>query len=398
MSITLEVDGDVYTGFVEASVTLSMSDVANSFSFSASAADGVPLPFKGQEACRVYVDGELKLTGTIELINIDGDGDTHNITLAGRDKCGDLLDSMLGPMEDLQGVLSLKSICEKVISQLGLDIEVIDLAKPALFDSAVDLSSPDAGEYAIDFLEPLARKRQVLLTSNEKGDLTIIRATGQDTSVVPRIFGPYIHHRVGDPELKNNVLDYSFSRDFTGRYNLYRTVGSMSVVAASSEEEQLAVLGLSARYMASQLSSVRDTAIRKGRQFVLVDESAIPKGDTAERARWERDIRKARGDVYGVTVHGFEHPGESQWKVNSLVTVLSEYIGVNDNMLVDSLTFDQSPSSKTTLALIDKDAYTLSLAEPVEQEFGVFADSEEPSIVDRVLDFIGLGDTDSEES
>lgn len=371
MSITLEVDGGVYSGFVEASVTQSLSDVSNSFSFSASAADGVPLPFKGQEACRVYVDDVLKLTGTIELINISGGGDTHSITVSGRDKCGDLLDSMLGPMEDIQGVLSLKTICELVIAHLGLDIEVIDNAKPALFESAVDLGSPDPGEYAIDFLEPLARKRQVLLTSDADGDLVITRANEPGES--PRIFGPYIHHRVGDPEQKNNVLDYSFSRDFTGRYNIYRTIGSMSVVAASAEEEQLSVLGLSAPYMASQLSAVRDTAIRKGRQHVLVDESSIPKGDTAERARWERDIRKARGDVYGVTVHGFDSPAGSQWEVNTFVSVLSEYVGVNDKMMVDSVTFDQSPDSRTTLALIDKDAYTLSLAEPVEEEdFGVF--------------------------
>lgn len=370
MSITLEVNGDVYTGFVEASVTQSMSDVANSFSFSASAADGAVLPFKGQEACRVYVDGNLKLTGTIELINIDGDGDTHSITLSGRGKCGDLLDSMLGPMEDIQGVLSLKTVCELVIAQLGLDIAVIDNAKPALFEASVDMGSPDPGEYAIDFLEPLARKRQVLLTEDENGDLTITRAKAPD--ITPRIFGPYIHHRVGDPELKNNVLEYSFSRDFTGRYNIYRTIGSMSVVAASAEEEQLSTLGLSAKYMASQLAATRDTAIRKGRQFVLVDESAIPKGDTAERARWERDIRRARGDVYGVTVHGFDSPAGSQWETNSFVTVVSEYVGVNDKMMVETITFDQSPDSRTTLALIDKDAYTLSLTEPGEESFGVF--------------------------
>lgn len=393
MSITIEVDGDVYTGFVQASVTQSLSDVSNSFSFSASAANGQPLPFKGQEACRIYVDGQLKLTGSIELINIDGGGDGHNITLSGRGKCGDLLDSMLGPMEDLKGVLSLRTICEKVISQLGLDIEVIDLAKPKLFEATVDMGSPDPGEYAIDFLEPLARKRQVLLSENENGDLVITRARSvltqsedeldsigllEPTGLSPGSGAPgaYIHHRVGDPEQRNNVLDYSFSRDFTGRYNIYRTVGSMSVVAAGAEEEQLTALGLSARYMASQLSSTRDTAIRKGRQFVLVDESAIPKGDTAERARWERDIRKAKGDVYGVTVHGFETPGEGdkQWEVNTFVTVLSEYVGVNDKMMVDSVTFDQSPDSRTTLALINKDAYTLSLAEPVaEDEFGVFS-------------------------
>ncbi len=389
MTITIEVDGDVYTGFVGASVTQSLSDVCNSFSFSASAADGVPLPFKGQEACRIYVDGALKLTGAIELINVDGDGKKHNITLSGRGKCGDLLDSMLGPMEDLQGTLSLKSICEKVIAQLGLDIEVIDHVRPKTFEAMVDMGSPDAGEFAIDFLEPLARKRQVLLSENANGDLIITRARSvlsQSEAELDSIglltpiagddqggaVGAYIHHRVDDPELKNNVLEYAFSRDFTGRYNIYRTVGSMSVVAASLEEEQLAVLGLSAQFMSSQLALTRDKAIRKGRQHVLVDESAIPKGDTAERSRWERDIRRARGDVYGVTVDGFKHAGGEHWFPNTFVTVLSEYAGINDKMMVDTVTFDQSPDARTTLSLIDKDAYSLSLAEPVEEDFGVF--------------------------
>lgn len=370
MSITLEVGGDVYTGFVEASVTQSLADVANTFSFQASAPDGLPLPFKGQEACKVYVDGLLKLTGSIELINIDGDGDTHTITLAGRDKCGDLIDSMLGSMEDFQGVLSLKSICERVIAHLGLSIKVIDLANPGTFDAAVDVTSPDPGEFAMDFLEPLARKRQVLLSSNAEGDLEIIRAVTANpfASFSTSGAGPYLHHRVGDVENRNNVLSYGLSRDFTGRYNSYKTVSSMSVVAASLEQAQIAVLGPSAQYMSSQLTQILDTEIRKGRQHVLVDESYIPKGDTPARAQWERDIRKARGNVYGASVHGYSSQDGFHWHPNALVSVLSEYAGINDKMLVNSVTFDQSPDTRTTLALIDRDAYTLALAEPVEEE------------------------------
>lgn len=366
MSITLEVGGDVYTGFVEATVTQSLIDLANTFSFEATAADGVPLPFKGQEACKVFVDGKKKLTGSIELINIEGDGGSHRIVLTGRDKCGDLLDTMLGPMQDIQGTLSLKRICEIVIAHVGLSIKVIDNANPKLFEELVDMGSPDPGQYAFEYLEPLARKRQVLLTSNEDGDLVITKADQVESK------GAYIHHRVGDPELKNNVLDYSFSRDFTGRFNVYRTVGSMSAPAAAIETEQLTRIGLSAEFMASQLTLTRDQAIRVGRQFILVDESAIPTGDSGERARWERDIRKARGDAYGVTVHGYSHQGGEHWKTNRLVTVLSEYIGVSDKMLVDSVSFNQSPGSSTTITLIDKDAYTLSLLEPVEESLGVF--------------------------
>lgn len=362
MSITLVVDGDEYSGFIGATVVLSLIDLCNTFSFEATAADGVPLPFKGGETCQVFVSGELVLTGNIELITIDGSGDDHRITIQGRDKCGDLLDSMIsGEIDEIQGSISLKRICELVIEDLGLDIKVIDNVNPPLFEDLIDLSSPEPAQGAFDYLETLARKKQVLLSSNSEGNIVI----QQSSKIVAE--GAFIHHRVGDPEGLNNVLEYASSRDQTGRYNVYKVAGSLSLPATA-----LGQIGLSSDYMSSQLSLVRDVAIRKGRQFVLVDESIIPSGDGKVRARWQRDIDRARGTSYSVTIHGHEHQGGKLWSENELVSVLSEYAGINDQMMVDQVQFDQSPGTNTVLTLIDKNAYALSLSEPTEDDFGIF--------------------------
>ncbi len=359
MTVSLAVEGVSYSGFEGLRLTQSLIDVSDTFSVSLATEGGDPFPFVGQEACKVFLDDELKLTGTIERLNFSGTADTHTISISGRDKCGDLLDSMLGPLEDLQGTLSLKRICEQVIDHLGLKIEVNDLVNPKVFQSFVDLSSPDPGQTAFEYLEPLSRARQVLLTSNKDGNLLITRSSGVEAK------GAFIHHRIGDPELRNNVLDYSGVRDFTGRFSIYQMVGSMSVAATA-----LGSIGLSAEYMANQLSLVRDRSIRPGRQMVVVDESLMTTGDGNARARWERDSRISKGNAFTVVVDGHRHDGGELWESNTLIPVLSEYAGINDIMLVAKVQFNQSPDTRTILTLVDENAYTLSVSEPTEEPFG----------------------------
>ncbi len=364
MTISLVVDGSEYSGFITASVTQSMRDVANQFAFEATAADGVPLPFKGKEACQVFVGGNLKLTGHIELIGTSGGKESHSITIAGRDKCGDLIDSDLDVIEDIQGSITLKRICELVISHLNLRINVIDQVGPAIFEEGYDLSSPEPGENAMDYLETLARSRQVLLTSDENGDLNILRTQG----VVAQ--GSFIHHRVGDPQERNNVLDYESSLDFTDMFFFYKTSSSTSVTASA-----LDTIGLSPEYMANQLARVIDPTMnsRNGRQKVIVDESSMTTGLGQDRARWERDFKRAQGQIYSCKVFGHQHAGEEDWETNRLTPILTEYSGINKQMVLETVQFSQGPGTHSRLTFIDKDAYTLAVSEPQEEEgFGIF--------------------------
>jgi prophage tail gpP-like protein len=116
--------------------------------------------------------------------------------------------------------------------------------------------------------------------------------------------------------------------------------------------------------VANQSSQVLDSVIRAGRQFALAAENAG--SNPIERARWEANVRKARGRIYACTVHGFRNQTGDIWRVNKLVRVNDEYAGINSRMLVNTIQFseDIDNGKLTTLAFVERNAYTLELEEP----------------------------------
>lgn len=361
MTISLAVNGKSYKNFEGARVTQSITNLCDDFTFSVSNKSDAPFPFVGGEECTVFVDNVLILTGHIERINVNGAAKKHTIDVGGRDRCGDLIDSMLGPDEDIAGTMSLLRLCERAIANVGLSIKVFDFVKPKPFQVYVDLSSPDPGQTIWDYLEPLSRARQVLLTSNAQGNLTIARSSGTVAE------GAFVEHRVTDIGRRNNVLEYSAKRDFTARHREYRNITSLSAPANA-----LSSIGLGAEYISAQLAIVRDPLIRRGRQFVITEESGLQTGDGQDRARWERDTRIANSNGYVVKVDGHTDPAGNRWKPNTIIPVRSDYAGINDNMLVAKVEFSQEPGSFSTLTLLDKNAFTLQVSEPTEEPVGEF--------------------------
>jgi len=348
--INLEVNGIEYTNFVSARCDIRLDALSNTFSFEAVTPKGEKLPFKGGDSCSVIVDGELALTGSIEVIGVDYDAQDHTIMVSGRDKTGDLLDSSIDVISDISGDnLTLKLLIEKVIAHLGLGIKVIDEVSPEPFNSAEDIAAPEPGDNAFSFIEKYARKRQVLLTSNADGNIVITANSGT-------VAAGAVQHVIG--ALDNNVLSASFSFDTTGRFNSYK-------MSSSLNPTPLNLAGLTAlASLVNQGGGVFDSAIRKGRQMVLISETSLSDKDCEKRAKWEADIRKARGLMYSATVTGFrvgDTRGGDLWAVNKLYQIVDDYVGKIETMLCNSISFnyDADDGSTTALGFVGKNAYTL---------------------------------------
>lgn len=349
----LEVDGIEYSNFTSASCELRLDSLSNTFSFEAVAPGAQSLPFKGGEACKVAVDGETVLTGFIEVVSVSYDAGDHTINISGRDKTADLLDSTIDDIDDIRGEgLTLKILIEKVISQLGLDIQVIDEVNPDPFSAAEDIAAPEPGDNAFAFIEKYSRKRQVLLTSNGDGDVVIATNSGQTADGA-------VQHIVDASD--NNVLTSSFSYDTTGRYNAYKMASGLNPVALNQAgDTDLASL-------VNQSGGVFDSEIRAGRQLILISESPFGGGDCEKRATWEADIRKARGLIYSATVPAFRVDGDEGdlWTINRIYQIVDDFIGKIEPMLCNSVrfTFDVDNGKNTELGFVGENAYTL-LIEP----------------------------------
>jgi prophage tail gpP-like protein len=351
----IEVNGIEYSGWTTANASLKLDALSNVFHFVATAQDGKPLPFRGGESCSILADGERILTGSIEVVNVDGDSGSHTISIDGRDKTGDLVDSKIASLSDIRAPMTLQAIIQLVILHIGSTIAVIDLSGAPSFDSVQDLAAPEPGQDVWDFIEGLARKRQVLLTSDAYGNVVITRSSGL---VIPATLQNLVNDNT------NNVLTYAVSYDNTGRFNRYNIIGQLNPITINS-----AIVSTN-ESITHQVGVVTDTDIDPGRQFALLSENAV--ADPVDRAKWEMNIRKARSRVYSATVAGFRNQTGNLWNVNEIVTVNDDYAGINSRMLINSVQFTNNADGReTTLSLVDKNAYTLELEEPTTDKVGV---------------------------
>ena len=159
MSILLKVKGTVYTNFLSATVQIRLDTLSNSFSFDAIAEDGNPLPFSLGDKCEILIDDDTVITGFIEILNVSYDANSHVISLTGRDKTGDLLDSTLRKLPGISAqAVTLKQIIENVIESLGTDIKVIDNVNPEPFTNTVNLLNVESGDSAWTFIQKVARQ------------------------------------------------------------------------------------------------------------------------------------------------------------------------------------------------------------------------------------------------
>ena len=355
MTIKLEVNGVQYDNFTAASCEIRLDALSNTFSFEAVAADGEPLPFKGGDSCRVIVNDIRVLTGSIEVIEVSYDANEHIIIAQGRDKTGDLLDSNIDTISDLRAPITLKEIIEKVIDNIDSDIKVIEDVTTDPFNAAEDVASPEPGENAFDFIEKYSRKRQVLLTSDGDGNI-VITSGSSETSI------GNIQHIIGAND--NNVLSSSFTFDTTGRYNVYKFASQLNPFALNLAGDT------DIKSVVDQKGKTFDPDIRIGRQLILISEVSSSDDQNESRAKWEANIRKARGLVYAVTVSGYRiDPTDNSsdlWQINKLYQIVDDYLGKSEPMLCNSVTFtlDVQGGELTSLSFVDEKAYSLDLAKP----------------------------------
>lgn len=360
MSLTMEVDGVDYTQFVRAEATIRLDVLSNTFSFQATSNNENPLPFSVDQSCKIKADGELILTGHIELINIDGNSTSRVIDIEGRDNTGDLLDSSIGSLDGIRSPISLKTLIERVITHIDADITVVDLAKPAIFSKASDIMAPEVGQSAWEFIDSYARKRQVLLSSNALGQIVITASSGKEIEATIK----HIRH-----SNENNVLTYAARYDSTGRFNRY-------VFSAQRNLLALNFAGFTSnKAIVSQSGEVIDeglSRLRTGRQMALVAETSSSSTDLKKRAQWEANIRKARGRVYSATVRGFRNQTGKLWNINELVSVEDEFVGIDSRMLSNSVMFSttKKTADRCTISFVEKNAYTLTLEEPRTDKVG----------------------------
>lgn len=357
--IILVVDGKAYEQFTEASVSFSMDSFARQFRFLATGSGGNPLPFKGGESCSIYIDDVSSknrvLEGFIDIIDISYDARSHSIEISGRGRAADIADSTIDVLE-LNSEISLEDVISAVISQFGSNVNVVNLVSDLeLFNSSEDQLGA-TGKNGFEFIEELARKRQVILNENGDGDIEITRA---QTNKYSQKLQNLIYSDA------NNIKDATITYDLTGIYKTYIARSSQNTTALSNSGS------LDLAQVVDQSGRSISESSRDGRQFAFISEKASSNDQLVDRVNWESNIRRARSRVYNVTFVGHKTNFDENWVINKLISVNDEFAGISEDMLINSVTLSETLQGEIVkLGLIDKDAYTPNPADSLSDNVG----------------------------
>lgn len=354
MNIT--VDGRRYSNFVRVEVFTRMDALSRTFTFEATSATVDDIPFAAGQPCVIDIDGEVILTGWIEALKLKNSKDRIEYSISGRDLLGDLMDSNLPNMDDVGRTVVQAS--RRVISYLGIDVEVIDDAGSG--SAPLDReAAPEPSQTAYEYLAELAKQRQVLLSGDGEANLHITRSTGTNIE-------GQINNRADG--VGNNLLSSAMEISHVDRFFRYVSASQESVAGLG-----LRAVGATADVISNPISEVFDHdpetgLIRKSRVKAIVAESDYPPSYSVERIKWERNIRRARGRRYTVTVPGYRDQTGALWRTNTNPVVTDDFMGIiGKRRLIEQIRYTLDDTGFTTqLTMTNPDAYRVDLQEPVE--------------------------------
>ncbi|EGJ03696.1 bacteriophage Mu P family protein [Shigella dysenteriae 155-74] len=173
-SVILTVDGKLWEGWTEMSVSRSLKAIAGEFELSVTTrwSAAAPRVIREGQPCTVRLGADTVLTGYIDDFIPGYEAENVEIRVMGRDKTGDLVDcSVVHSSGKWKGV-RLEQVAADVCRPFGITV-ITETPTGEAFASVV----LEQGETGFELLDRLAKQRGVLLTSDGAGNLIITRAS-----------------------------------------------------------------------------------------------------------------------------------------------------------------------------------------------------------------------------
>ena len=287
---------------------------------------------------KISIDGELVLVGWIDKVNVDINPEAGEVTISGRDKTGDLVDSAAAP--DGPGEfknIKLEDAARKIAKPFGLKVK-----------SEIDTGEPfprfpiGIAELALSAIEKGARQRHALVTSDGIGGIVITR-TGAEKAP-------------GDLTLPGNIIASSGQYSHQGRHSETVVRGQSEKAEGHRKKRKAhqkpgdAPLDTLARALGDGSATKRerkgititgrtkDPEILRHRPKVHLAKSQPSKQAAQDEADFRSNTARANGEEVTVTVKDYGIGGKL-WKVNQLPHVNDAFQGINRDMLISRISY-----------------------------------------------------------
>ncbi|WP_243368860.1 phage baseplate assembly protein [Microvirga solisilvae] len=324
--VTVMVGSDRYTSWKRVLISASIREAARSFHLEVAAETGAPATarqFKAGAEVDISANNDRLLIGYVDRYQPRIEAGSAGITITGRSKAADLIDS--------SAVHKTGRFKQKTLVEFGNElaqphgVKIITDQTLAPFDHQIT-----PGTTVFREIEKKARSEGLTLMGDADGNVVVTKAGTK-------------RHAGGIFEGKNLKIgeaDHNWSNRF-GKY-IVRAQRTTGHGADSLEIEALA----------------RDAKVRGNRVLVVVQDDDSDHRRAKKRAKGRRDRSAGAALCVNVTLPGFRDEAGVPWTPGWLVWTESPYLDVAQDMLIEDVTYGQDEQgSLTQLKLVDPRAY-----------------------------------------
>jgi len=333
--LTLDINRVRYGGWKSVRVMRSMEHIAGGFELSVSdrwPGQDAAFPIHPGDACEVAIDDDVVITGYVDDVDRAHDASSHEISVRGRDKTGDLVDCSAVPGKWEWANRKMEEIASDLINPFSIGLLTLTDTGPRFPKFAVE-----PGEPVFDALDRMSRICGVLMTSNGTGDLVITRR-GKERVGTALVLG-------------KNILSARVALSMMDRYQTYIVKGDRALGGTSGDSLNWED--------ANRQGTVKDERVKRHRPLIILAETQGDAANFETRAEWERSVRFARASRATITVQGWRH-ADDLWRPNKLARVVDPTLGLDADLLVSAVTFTMDEQGRRTeLSLTYPEAFDL---------------------------------------
>lgn len=324
--VTVVADGIVYSGFEKVEVKASIKEACRTFTIETTERPG-QFSFPPGTAIQILSNGNLLVDGFVNQYRPSGDAETHRISISGRSKGQDFVDSSAdhptGEWDDADPATVAKDLAKPY----GVDI------RPMVQVEKVPRWAIAQGETAFQSLERMLRPQGVTLMGAADGAIEMTNATAAKVH-----FGILMEG--------SNIKEYSGTLSDQGRHKNYKVRGQRRLGAADTDLEIE--------------ETATDSGGKRNRTKILVNETDTDPNRARNRAMHEKERCAGRSISCEITTQGFRDFAGQVFEPNHLIYVHSPILlHISQTMLIESVTLSQHfrQGSLAHLNLVDPRTY-----------------------------------------
>lgn len=343
-TVKLTVGNAVHAGWQEVTVNRTMEAISGSFELAVTErwpGQQKMAAVKPQDPCKLMIGSDVVITGHVDDVMPEYDGENHRVTFTGRDATGDLVDCSAEMGQFAVMNMDFVQLVSALAKPYGIKVYT-PLKFPPL---AYFMINP--GETVFEAIDRLSARVGALPMSDGRGGLMFVRAgdAGRHSGLI----------------LGENIIRARGQYSDRKRYSDYLVLGQAPGSPTISPETSAFMSG-----------TAKDPGVSRFRKLIInaqiIDNSAQP---YQTRAQWEATVRLGRAQRHEITVQGWRDAAGVLWQPNRLLRVEDDFLAVHGDMLLSGVKLRLSEDGMLAdLTITRKEAFDV-IPMPTEEDFAL---------------------------